>query len=546
MTITAVTLLFLGISWQCSLWIGWVAKIQFLPALLALNAGVLVFLILMTLIFGRIYCSVICPLGIMQDGFSWLGGKFRKNRFGHVKEKKWWRYGVLAIFGIALIVGFAPLTTLLAPYSAYGRIVGNLLRPLFDLLHNAAASWDANHGGFHFTEVEIWMRSGISLAIAVLTLVILGVWAWRKGRAYCNTICPVGTFLSLFARFSLFRVRFDKEKCKKCGLCEKNCKACAIDSQSGTVDYSRCVVCGNCLKLCKFDALHYGITPHKCKCGPEGSKCGSDDSKCSLENSKCDPGNSKCGTEHTNDAATSFDDKKNTGTVDTIDTGNDTDAGNATNTENVADTGNAADTGRRTFLMAVGMAAVTASVAQTKLKMDGGLAAIEEKKAPKREIPVTPPGSVSLKHLQRHCTACQLCVSACPNNVLRPSTRLDSLMQPVMSFERGYCRPECTRCSLVCPTGAIKPVTPEDKTAIHAGHAVWIKENCLPVKGGVHCGNCARHCPTGAIQMINYEGKEIPSIDTTKCIGCGACENLCPARPFSAIYVEGNEVHHIR
>ena len=145
-----------------------------------------------------------------------------------------------------------------------------------------------------------------------------------------------------------------------------------------------------------------------------------------------------------------------------------------------------------------------------------------------------------------HCTACQLCVSACPNNVLRPSTRLDSLMQPVMSFERGYCRPECTRCSLVCPTGAIKPVTPEDKTAIHAGHAVWIKENCLPVKGGVHCGNCARHCPTGAIQMINYEGKEIPSIDTTKCIGCGACENLCPARPFSAIYVEGNEVHHIR
>ena len=137
LTITAVTLLFLGSSWQCSLWIGWVAKIQFLPALLALNAGVLVFLILMTLIFGRIYCSVICPLGIMQDGFSWLGGKFRKNRFGHVKEKKWWRYGVLAIFGIALIVGFAPLTTLLAPYSAYGRIVGNLLRPLFDLLHNA-------------------------------------------------------------------------------------------------------------------------------------------------------------------------------------------------------------------------------------------------------------------------------------------------------------------------------------------------------------------------------------------------------------------------
>ena len=65
----AVTALFLGI-WPLNIWLGWVAKIQFLPAILALDVAVLVGLIILTLLFGRLYCSVICPLGIMQDLFS--------------------------------------------------------------------------------------------------------------------------------------------------------------------------------------------------------------------------------------------------------------------------------------------------------------------------------------------------------------------------------------------------------------------------------------------------------------------------------------------
>ena len=138
-------------------------------------------------------------------------------------------------------------------------------------------------------------------------------------------------------------------------------------------------------------------------------------------------------------------------------------------------------------------------------------------------------------------------------------------MQPEVSYERGYCRPECTRCSDVCPTGAIKPITVEQKTAIQVGHAVWIKENCLPAVDGIPCDNCARHCPAGAIQMVplqsgvhqdggrwlDADNQEIPRervllipvVNEEKCIGCGACENLCPSRPFSAIYVEGHEVH---
>lgn len=448
--ILLVTTLFIGAGYGISQWIGWAAKIQFLPAVLSLSL-IAVAIIVVALLFGRIYCSIVCPLGVMQDIYSWLGGKIKKNRFSYVKEHKWLRYTVCAIFVICLIFGFTPVITLLEPYGNFGRIV-----------------------------TSFYMRNVTLSIIAWVMMLILGVLAFLYGRAYCNSICPVGTILSFFSRFSLFRVRFDQDKCKHCGLCEKNCKARAIDAKAGTVDYSRCVVCGDCTAQCKFDALHYTAKRPVSK----------------TETASSEP-----------------------------------------------------DLGRRSFLVGSAIAAGTAAVAQAQMKVDGGLAVITEKEAPKRQTLITPPGSVSARHMQKHCTGCQLCVSACPNNVLRPSTNLMHFMQPTMSFEIGYCRPECTRCGEVCPTGAIKPITKEEKTAIHAGHAVWVKDNCVVLTDGVSCGNCQRHCPTGAIQMVEYQHNGqtvmIPAINESRCIGCGACENLCPSRPFSAIYVEGNVMHRM-
>ena len=207
-----------------------------------------------------------------------------------------------------------------------------------------------------------------------------------------------------------------------------------------------------------------------------------------------------------------------------------------------------ADEGRRAFLIGTALATAGAALAQEKKKVAGGLAAIEDKVAPGRLTPLTPPGSQSAKNMAQRCTGCQLCVSECPNDVLRPSTGLLTLMQPTMSYERGYCRPECNRCSSVCPAGAIKPISLEVKSSIQIGHAVWLKKNCIPVTDGVECGNCERHCPTGAITMEQLDENDenspmVPTVNEAKCIGCGACEHLCPARPFSAIYVEGHEVH---
>ena len=180
--------------------------------------------------------------------------------------------------------------------------------------------------------------------------------------------------------------------------------------------------------------------------------------------------------------------------------------------------------------------------------MDGGLADIIDKQAPKRQTPLTPPGSLNARNMKNSCTACQLCITACPNGVLRPSSQLETFMQPQMSYEKGYCRPECTICSEVCPAGAITKISKDDKSAIQIGHAVWNKETCIPIADNQPCGNCERHCPTDAIVMIpsdanNPESLKVPVVNTERCIGCGACEHLCPSRPLSAIYVEGHELH---
>jgi len=224
------------------------------------------------------------------------------------------------------------------------------------------------------------------------------------------------------------------------------------------------------------------------------------------------------------------------------------------------------DEGRRAVITSTALLAGTAFIHAQDKTTDGGFAIIEDKKKPKREHQITPPGSVSFRHLQSHCTACQLCIDACPNDVLRPSTKLGTFMQPEVSYERGYCRPECNRCSEVCPTGAIQPITIDVRRETQVGHAVWIEANCIPAKEGTPCGNCARHCPVGAIQLVpagskyhqgdrgqwfdadnkRVDGRMVPMIPVVneeKCIGCGACEYVCPSRPFSAIYVEGHEVH---
>ena len=477
-----ITLLFLDFTGTIHCLTGWMAKIQFLPAVLALNVVVIVFLILLTLICGRVYCSVICPLGIMQDIIAWFGKKAKKNRYAYSAAKNWLRYGMLAVFVAALVAGASSIVSLLAPYSAFGRIASNLLAPVYGWCNNLLA-WGAEQAdSLAFYRTEVSTGGTLMVAVAAVTLVLLFILAWRNGRTYCNTICPVGTVLGFLSRWSWLKPVIDTSKCVNCRLCERNCKSACINTAEHSIDYSRCVACMDCINKCHSGAISY--------------------KHCTKPTAK----------------------KETAGKEENV------------------------DNGRRAFMTTAAALTATAALKAQKQKVDGGLAVIEDKKIPERKRHIVPAGALSAKNLAQHCTSCQLCVSACPNDVLRPSTDLMRLMQPEMSYERGYCRPECTRCSNVCPTGAIRPITVEDKTAIQIGRAVWIKKNCLPAIDGTACNNCAHHCPTGAIQMVpsdpeNEDSPKIPAINEAKCIGCGACENLCPSRPYSAIYVEGFERH---
>ena len=486
-----ITLLFLDFTGTLHSWFGWMAKIQFFPALMALNFGIITGLILITLLLGRIYCSVVCPLGLFQDLISKVASRNKKNRFYFSKAMSWLRYGVLILFVIAFIAGFGSFVALLEPYSAFGRIVSNLLAPLYQLVNNFFASLAERMDSYAFYEKEVWIRSISTFSIAVITLISIVVLAWRGGRTYCNTICPVGTVLGFLSQFSIYKHRIDTSKCNSCGLCAKNCKASCIDAKSHTIDYSRCVSCYNCIGKCKKEAIKY--TPSFGQPKEESVKEQPVPEKAMVSNDQI-------------------------------------------------------DSSRRNMLTIAGTLLATSAIKAQGKKVDGGLAFIEDKKIPERQTQLVPAGAQNLRNFTRRCTGCQLCVSACPNNVLRPSTALTSFMQPEMSYERGYCRPECTKCSEVCPAGAITAVSREDKSSTQIGHAVWIEKNCVVLTDGVSCGNCARHCPVGAIVMIEmdedgFDSKKIPTINTERCIGCGACENLCPARPFSAIYVEGHTMH---
>ena len=471
-----VTLLFLDFTGTIHTWLGGLAKIQFIPAVLALNVGVIVALLVLTLLLGRVYCSVICPLGIFQDIVAWFGKRRKKLPYKYSPAVSWLRYTMLGVFVIALVAGIGSLAALLDPYAAFGRIANNLLQPLYQWGNNVLAYFAERADSYAFYSVDVWMKSLPTFIIAAVTLVAVVILAWRNGRTYCNTICPVGTFLGFISRYSWLKPVIDTTKCNGCGLCARNCKAACINSKAHTIDYSRCVMCLDCLDKCSQHAISYTRRRAE-KSAPKE-----------------------------------------------------------------------VDTARRTFITTAAAVAATGLIEAQEKKVDGGLAAIEDKKIPNRTTRITPPGSLSIKHFAQHCTGCQLCVSACPNGVLRPSGNLLTLMQPEMSYERGYCRPECTKCSEVCPAGAIRPITREEKTGIQIGHAVWVKANCVVLTDGVSCGNCARHCPSGAIQMVPSDPNDenslkIPVVNTERCIGCGACENLCPARPFSAIYVEGHERH---
>jgi len=447
---------------------------QFVPALVRILAQPeilfiigLVTILIISLIFGRVYCSFLCPLGMLQDSVIALSRKSgfrRKHTFR--KPYNWLRYSILGLTFVTIGLGSMSLINLLDPYSLSGRIIIELGTPILAGIYNAGVSLLKHLNIYIFSKEVPYLPLSI-LAATFGCFILVLIMSAKYGRLYCNTICPAGTLLGLISRISIFKFVIDQNKCHECVRCEIVCKAGCIDTQKKNIDQSRCVNCFNCLEACPQSVIRYR---------PFSGK---------LQQSNW-------------------------------------------------------SAARRGFLIGS-----IASAGSVLLAFNSNIRNLFNTTASKESPPITPPGSVSLARFTQACTACHLCVSACPTNVITPSFLeygITGLMQPLMNYQKSFCDYECNICSKVCPTGAILPLPLEEKKLTQIGEVNLIKEKCIVYINKENCGACGEVCPTHTINFINKGNVLYPETDIKYCIGCGACEKACPTAPKS-IVVRSNPIH---
>lgn len=458
------------------LWFQFVpSAIKFVTIGVVAGSGFLAVLLL-TILTGRTYCSFLCPLGILQDLFSRIGGKIKRRfkRFGFKRPHTVLRYSLLAVTVLVVSFGGIYVLSLLDPYSIFGRFATYFAKPVILALNNFLSVILEKFDVYTIAHVQIPSFSALVYIIPAGFLLLVGILSITKGRLYCNSICPVGTFLGLISKISLLRIKFDESKCTKCGRCAIACKSFCIDFLNKKIDNSRCVECFNCINSCPDKALSYSLVTTG---------------------------------------------KKKTET----------------------------DSEKRNFiggliLILTGLS-VKSLAQEEEQKVEHKASTVKEKKT----FPVSPPGSTGIENFNSKCTACSLCISACPNNVLVPSLvqyGITGIMQPHMDYHKGFCAYECTRCLEICPTGAIMPLELEAKKLTKIGTAIFVRDNCIVETERTACGACAESCPTKAVHMVPFEGNlTIPETNDEICIGCGHCEFACPVVPYKAIYVDGIPVH---
>lgn len=461
--------------------------LQFVPsAVKFIGVGVaaatgFVFILVLTFLTGRTYCSFLCPLGISQDIFSRAGGKIKRRfrKYGFKKPHSVLRYSLLAATLVITLLWGVYFLTIIDPYSISGRLLTYFIRPLIILLNNLLAGIFGEFDIYTFVYQPVILFPIAAYIIPAAFFILVFILSFSRGRLYCNTLCPVGTFLGLISKISILRIKFNDEKCSRCGRCSVACKSSCIDFLNKNIDHSRCVDCFNCIAACPDKAIGYGLVSIRKKSAVEENN--TDESKRGL-------------------IITSI-------------------------------------------LLLTGLSRSNSAAQDKSVPIPKIASTVKEN----RTSPVCPPGSTGIRNFTTNCTACSLCITVCPNNVLVPSVRqygISSIMQPHMDYHTGFCAYECVRCIEVCPTGAMLPMAPDAKKLTQIGKAVFIKDNCIVKTEKTACGACAESCPTKAVHMIPYEGKlDIPETTDDICIGCGHCEYACPTTPYKAIFVNGNPTH---
>ena len=370
--------------------------------------------LLLAFAFGRFYCSVFCPFGILQDI---IGSIFRR-KSGKAPNLFYIRYTVLAFTLGLMLVGVTAVLRYLEPYSNFGNIVT---------------------GFVHFKEVSLYTFA------ALVVLAVLVLW---KNRIFCTTICPVGTILGLCSKFGFYKMYISQDICKKCGQCEKDCPTGAIDSDKKFLDNERCIRCMRCVAKCPGHGILFGRQKNEVKFEPS---------------------------------------RRNFITTGVV------------------------------IAVAAGVLAKGKDVAKTVVEAF-------------KKRPILPPGSSSPEEFAQKCTNCGLCVEHCKGKILKkPDADYETIhIDYSNSKGTGKCEFNCKNCSDVCPTGAIRKMTLEEKQNCRIGLVKLDREVCSK------CGLCSHICPKGALE---HTTGQVPEYLPAKCIGCGACQKICPVHAIEIISI---------
>lgn len=373
--------------------------------------ALMIALIVITLLFGRVYCSTLCPLGLMQELMMIIFSPIRKllkKRYMAFQKHYIIAYFIAVVCFGGIIGGTAAIIRHIDPYS----IAGNAM-------------------------------SGSIYGLVFIGL--LAVLVFFKNRFFCTNICPVGALLGILSKFSLFKIRLNKDSCAMCSLCAQKCPTGSIDYKNQKVNNETCIKCFNCLGRCKKGALSYGIKPTK---------------------------------------TTEF------------------------------------DIERRRFLLKGSSFIVLALAFRSGLSYTGSV-------IQKIKTMLLPAGAGNPQDFANRCLNCNLCVKNCPMKIIKKADNEFPVVH--LDYSDSFCDYNCHRCSEVCPSGAIKRISIQQKQHTKLGTALVNEEVCI------RCGLCVHECPR---EIIHKEDGEFPHISETECIGCGACQNVCPVKAIKVVPVE--------